>query len=41
VTTDATPRIRQMKTAGTAAGQESVVTIKWSKFDEDLGITAP
>ncbi|HMA36577.1 MAG TPA: hypothetical protein VKY74_19130 [Chloroflexia bacterium] len=41
VSSGANPGIRQMKTATTGAGQSSSVTIKWSKFDEDLGITAP
>ncbi len=41
VTTGAQPRIRQMKSAVTASGQAVTSTIKWSKFDEDLGIKAP
>ncbi len=41
IATGANPTIRQMKSTVTTAGQTAKSTIKWSKFNEDLGIKPP
>ena len=41
ISTDSSPTIRQLKASSTTAGNTTNVTVKWSKFNEDLNITAP